>query len=153
MRPIPVEDYPSSPLTVIDPVTEPVTCGQWVKLDGAPTSSLTLSVGQRLPLDADTAPVTLVGAGPTTATRVALPQGSGYFVQVTGQHPQSKTAESLFWVSDLGVRYGIADDAEQPGKTAAALGMTTNPVPAPWAVISLFQAGPTLSKDDALVAH
>ncbi|BBY55972.1 type VII secretion protein EccB [Mycobacterium koreense] len=153
VRPIPVEDYPSSPLTVIDPVTEPVTCGQWVKLDGAPTSSLTLSVGQRLPLSADTAPVTLVGAGPTTATRVALPQGSGYFVQVTGQHPQSKTAESLFWVSDLGVRYGIADDAEQPGKNAAALGMTANPVPAPWAVVSLFQAGPTLSKDDALVAH
>ncbi len=152
-HPIAVEDYPHQPLTVIDPTTDPVTCGQWVKLDGAPTSRLTLLVGQRLPVASTTPPVSLVAAGPTTANHVVMPTGTGYFVQVTGQEPRSETKESLFWVSDLGVRYGVQDSPDQPGKAAAALGMTTEPIVAPWAVLTLFQPGPTLSQEDALVAH
>ena len=56
-EPVPVEDYPSNPLQVLDPTTDPVSCGQWVKLDGAPTSSLTLLAGQSLPVAADAKPV------------------------------------------------------------------------------------------------
>ncbi|MCV7314247.1 type VII secretion protein EccB [Mycolicibacillus parakoreensis] len=152
-HPLPVDDYPREPLSVIDPVTDPVTCGQWVKLDGAPTSRLSLLVGQRLPVDAATTPVSLVAAGATTADHVVMPPGAGYFVQVTGREPKSGTKESLFWVSDLGVRYGVQDSPDQPGKAAAALGMTTDPIAAPWAVVTLFQPGPTLSREDALVAH
>ena len=84
---------------------------------------------------------------------VVMPRGSGFFVQVTGQQPQSATKEQVFWVSDLGVRYGVEDTGGEPGKAAAALGMTAGPLPIPWAVLSLLQAGPALSKDDALVAH
>ena len=83
-HPIPVDNYPADPLKVLDPTTEPVSCGQWVKLDGAPTSSLTLLAGQSLPVAEDTKPVSLTAAGPTSAQRVVLPRGSGYFVQVTG---------------------------------------------------------------------
>jgi hypothetical protein len=72
---------------------------------------------------------------------------------VTGQQPQSVTKEQTFWVSDLGVRYGLEDSPNQPAKTAEALGMTADPLPIPWAVLSLLQPGPALSKDDALVAH
>jgi type VII secretion protein EccB len=152
---IPVENYPSSALKVLDPTTDPVTCGQWVKLDGAPTSSLSLLAGQSLPVAEDANPVTLTGAGPIAAQRVLLPKGSGYFVQVTGQQPESTTKESLFWVSDLGVRYGVDEGDKKTESTspAAALGMTAEPLPIPWSVVSLFAPGPTLSKADALVAH
>ena len=98
--------------------------------------------------------LSLLGAGATTAQRAILPRGSGYFVQVTGQQPDSTTKESVFWVSDLGVRYGM--EAQGQGETASpaeALGMTAEPLPIPWAVLSLFAPGPTLSKADALVAH
>jgi type VII secretion protein EccB len=153
--PVPVEDYPSNALQVLDPTTDPVSCGQWVKLDGAPTSSLTLLAGQSLPVAADAKPVTLAGAGPTSAQRALLPKGTGYFVQVTGQQPESATKESVFWISDLGVRYGM-EAAQTPGAAgspAEALGMSAEPLPIPWALLSLFAPGPTLSKDDALVAH
>ncbi|MBS4730602.1 type VII secretion protein EccB [Mycobacterium sp. SM1] len=151
--PIPVDDYPSSQLSVLDPGTDPVTCGQWVKLDGAPTSSLTLLTGPSLPVAHDANPIALRAAGPTTAQRVILPRGTGYFVQVTGQQPRSATKESLFWVSDLGVRYGIEAAPNEHGSPAEALGMTSQPLPIPWSVLSLFAPGPTLSKADALVAH
>jgi type VII secretion protein EccB len=151
--PISVDDYPANALHVQDPSTDPVTCGQWVKLDGAPTSSLTLLAGPSLPVARDVKQVTLSAAGPNSAQRVILPRGSGYFVQVTGQQPRSTTKESLFWVSDLGVRYGLEGGAHETTSTAEALGMTSQPLPIPWSVLSLFAPGPTLSKADALVAH
>ena len=152
-EPIPVDNYPDNSLQVLDPRTEPVSCGVWVKLDGAPTSSLTLLAGQSLPVADDATPVSLTAAGPTTAQRVLLPKGSGYFVQVTGQHPDSITRESLFWVSDLGVRYGMESESNEAATPAEALGMTAEPLPIPWSILSLFAPGPTLSKADALVAH
>lgn len=164
VHPIPVDNYPANALKVLDPVTDPVSCAQWVKNAGAPTSSLTLLAGQSLPVADNAQPVTLAGAGPTTAQRVILPKGTGFFVQITGQQPDSKTKESQFWVSDLGVRYGIeaaqtsTGGQNPPGANtgtnpAAALGMTHEPLPIPWSVLSLFAAGPTLSAADALVEH
>jgi hypothetical protein len=76
------------------------------------------------------------------ANRVALSPGRGYFVDSNG---------SLFWVSDTGVRYGIDTDADD--KTAAALGLTPPPLQIPWAVLTQFAAGSTLSRADALLAH
>lgn len=151
--PIPVDNYPAEPLKVLDPATDPVSCGQWVKLGGAPTSSLALLAGQSLPIADDAAPVSLIEGGKTTAQRVILPRGSGYFVQVTGQQPQSATKESMFWVSDLGMRYGIEAAEHQTMSPAEAVGMTAQPLLIPWSVLSLFAPGPTLSKADALVAH
>jgi type VII secretion protein EccB len=152
-HPIPVDTYPKSPLRIVDPTTHPVACGQWTKLANAPTSSMALLAGQSLPLSRDTAPVPLVSRTPMTAQRAVVPKGGGYFVQVTGQEPQSTTTESIFWLSDLGVRYGIEDGQNEPAKAAVALGMTDQPLPVPWSVLSLFAPGPTLSKADALVAH
>jgi type VII secretion protein EccB len=145
-----VDGYPANPLQVIDPATEPVTCGQWVKLGGAPTSSLTLLAGQSLPVAADAKLLTPPGAA---GAKVLLPKGTGFYVQVTGQQPTSTTKESQFWISDLGVRYGMEAEKNQPTTAAQALGMTADPLPIPWSVLSLFAAGPTLSKADALVAH
>lgn len=148
-----VTGYPDTGVKVVDSATDPVLCGQWSKIGGTPTSALVLLSGQSLPIADDASPVSLAQSGPTTAARVVMPKGSGFYVQVTGQQPQSATKEAQFWISDLGLRYGIEDAPNQPAKTAEALGMTRGPLPIPWAVASLMQAGPTLSKDDALVAH
>lgn len=152
-RQIPVDNYPTQALSILDPVNQPVTCGQWVKLAGAPTSSLTLLTGQSLPVSADSQPVDLVSPGPTTATRVVLPKGSGFFVQVTGQQRDATSKESEFWVSDLGVRYGLEQAPNETTDPATALGRKGDPLPVPWAVLSLLSPGPALSKTDALVAH
>lgn len=152
-RPIPVEDYPAAAVKVADPSSQPVTCGQWVKLASSPTSTLVLLLGESLPIAPQTRPVPLVPAGPITAARVVMPSGTGFFVQITGQQPRSETRESVYWVSDLGVRYGI-ESGLGSDNPAAALGMTTEkPLPMPWSILLLLSAGPTLSKADALVAH
>ena len=106
-----------------------------------------LRSGAALPVADGVSTVALVSAGTPggPANQVALPQGTGYFVDNAG---------SLFWLSDTGVRYGIDTGADADGAdTVAALGLTTTPLPIPSSVLSLFAAGPTLSRGDALLAH
>jgi hypothetical protein len=84
--------------------------------------------------------------------------GTGYFAQTVGQNSASPAAGSLFWISDTGVRYGIDNEAAQGGvtgnaKTAEALGLSQPATPIPWSILSLYAAGPTLSRADALLAH
>jgi len=155
--------YPDQQLTVVDAAQDPVTCAYWSKPVGATTSSVGLLSGSALPISDSTHTLELVGgAAPGTAARVALPPGTGYFTQtVGGSATGSATGPatgSLFWVSDTGVRYGIDTEADREataghGNTVEALGLTGTPVPIPWSVLSLFAAGPTLSRADALLAH
>ncbi len=134
--------YPADPVTLVGAANAPVTCAQWAKPDGANVSALTLLSGAALPIESSTHTVDLVGSG----TRVVLPPGSGYLVQAVGQEPGSPIAGSQFWISDTGVRYGIDTGVE-------ALGLTAPPLPIPWSVLSLYAAGPTLSRENALTAH
>ncbi|WP_297594540.1 type VII secretion protein EccB [Mycobacterium sp.] len=150
--------YPDQQVTLVDTAKSPVTCAYWGKPAGAASSSLNLLSGSALPMAESIRTVDLVGGGsPTTATRVAMAPGTGYFIQTVGGGPNSPGAGSLFWVSDTGVRYGIDNEAEHSaaghGKTVEALGLTGSPVPIPWSVLSLFANGPTLSRADALLAH
>ena len=139
--------YPSVPVTLVDAAGAPVTCARWAKPDGASVSALTLLSGAALPVESGTHTVDLVGSG----SKVVLPPGNGYLVQVVGQEPGSPTAGSQFWVSDTGVRYGI--DTAGNNKTVEALGLNAPPLPIPWSVLSLYAAGPTLSRENALTAH
>jgi len=94
----------------------------------------------------------LVGGG----ARVALVPGTGYFTQSVGGGTAAPATGSLFWVSDTGVRYGIdTESADSAGhtKTVEALGLSSPPLAIPWSMLSLFAAGPTLSRADALLAH
>jgi type VII secretion protein EccB len=127
--------YPAQRVTLVDASEDPVTCARWSKPEGATTSSLTLLSGSTMPLRDGLTTVTLVGS----PNRVALTPGTGYLVD---------SNSSLFWVSDTGVRYGIEDT-----KTAAVLGLTAEPLPIGWSMLSQFAAGPTLSRADALLAH
>jgi hypothetical protein len=75
-------------------------------------------------------------------------------VQTVGQDPASPPAGALFWLSDTGIRYGIeAPNQDEMAATVAALGLRGPATPAPWSVLTLFAAGPALSKDDALTAY
>jgi type VII secretion protein EccB len=134
-RGIDVDAYPAERVTLVDASDDPVTCAQWVKPEGATTSSLTLLSGAAVPLPEGLDTVALVGS----TNRVALSPGTGFLVDGNA---------ALFWLSDTGVRYGIEDS-----KTAAALGITAEPLPIPWSILSQFAAGPTLSRADALLAH
>lgn len=148
--------YPDLPVSLVDAASDPITCGRWSQQDGASTSSLTLLSGSALPVSDEVRTVDLVAAGADgTATRVALTSGVGYFAQTVGQGPTSPPAGSLFWIADTGVRYGIDDptSGSRSGKTVEALGLTPPALPIPWSVLSLFAPGPTLSRDDALLAH
>jgi type VII secretion protein EccB len=146
-----VAAYPTARVTLVDPAADPVTCAVWSKPEGAQTSSLTLWSGSTLPISDGLRTVDLVSSGGPDgpANRVALPPGTGYFVDSGG---------SLFWVSDLGVRYGIETGPDTGAdfddtKTVSALGLSSVPLPIPWSVLSQFAAGPTLSRSDALLAH
>lgn len=149
--------YPDQKVALVDAAKNPVTCAYWSKPVGAASSSLSLLSGSALPVPESIRTVDLVGASPTTATRVALAPGTGYFAQTVGGGAGSPGAGSLFWVSDTGVRYGIDNEAETSaaghGKTVEALGLNAPPVAIPWSVLSLFASGPTLSRADALLAH
>lgn len=150
--------YPDQPVGLVDTAKSPVACAYWSKPAGAASSSLNLLSGSALPMAESIRTVDLVGGGsPTTAARVALAPGTGYFTQTVGGGPNSPGAGSLFWVSDTGVRYGIDNEAEHSaaghGKTVEALGLTGSAIPIPWSVLSLFANGPTLSRADALLAH
>ena len=155
--------YPDQQIVVVDAAKNPVTCAYWSKPAGAATSSLSLLSGSVLPVPDGVRTVDLVGGGSqgngSTATRVALVPGTGYFTQTVGGGAAAPAAGSLFWVSDTGVRYGIDNEAENGpgaaghGKTVEALGLSAPAVPIPWSVLSLFATGPALSRADALLAH
>jgi len=151
--------YPEQRISLLDATHDPVTCAHWSKSAGASTNSLTLLAGSTLPIPDSVHTEDLVGAGAGgTASRVAMAPGTGYFAQTVGQNSASPAAGSLFWISDTGVRYGIDNEAAQSGvtgnaKTAEALGLSQPATPIPWSILSLYAAGPTLSRADALLAH
>ncbi|MGE2816779.1 type VII secretion protein EccB [Mycobacterium heidelbergense] len=152
--------YPDRQIALVDASKNPVTCAYWSKPAGAATSSLSLLSGSALPVPDGVRTLDLVGSGsPTTATRVALAPGTGYFAQTVGGGPTSPGTGALFWVSDTGVRYGIDNEADSAtgaaghGKTVEALGLNAPAIPIPWSMLSLFANGPTLSRADALLAH
>lgn len=66
--------------------------------------------------------------------------GSDYanFIVVTGNDPHAVTAESLWWISDSGVRSGVDNTHE----TRTALGLTSPPSPAPWVAVRLWRRAP-----------
>ncbi|MFT4124922.1 MAG: type VII secretion protein EccB [Gordonia sp. (in: high G+C Gram-positive bacteria)] len=147
---LPVDDFPAHLPRPLAVSSTPVVCSIWARADGDTRARPGLLVGQRLPLPEGARPVALTsadGAGPGLDGVYVRP-GSGEYVQTTGAEPDSSRAESLFYVSDSGVRFGIPDTA-----TGRMLGRGDRPRPAPWPVLALLPAGPTLSRGSALVAH
>ncbi|TLF55293.1 type VII secretion protein EccB [Nocardia cyriacigeorgica] len=152
--------YPTEPVRLIEPEVFGVTCYHWSRSGSEPNAATRILFGRQLPLTTEeqTRAVDLVTAPASrgsTADAAYLPRTTGRFVQVTGADPASPLRESLFWISDSGVRYGLAVElGEQTGRdpTLTSLALRA-PVPAPWSIVSLFAVGPALSQQDARTQH
>ena len=166
---IPVDDYPAGPPRLVGADTDPVLCTSWREPTGTHTAHLAIMTGQHLPAPAHATTVALPqsttpGFGAHTA--ITDPNG-GFYVQTTNQaaHPATGAGEPRYWITALGHRYGLHNPKTQAGGEKAApagtpthpaedaLGITGNPLPIPWAFLTLLAPGPTLSKTRALTTH
>ncbi|MFI5777169.1 type VII secretion protein EccB [Nocardia sp. NPDC051570] len=156
-----IAHFPTEIPKVITAEESPVACVSWSKsagtispqqpqADPSDRAVVSLLVGTGLPLADSAKPVDLVtatGSGDHVDSVYVRPT-TGEFVQTTGMDAGSVRRDSLFYVGDNGIRYGIPDL-----KTAQILGLGTSPHLAPWAIVSQLVPGPTLSPKDALVSY
>jgi type VII secretion protein EccB len=126
---------------------EAIVCARW---QISPTAANTaVMVGNSLPADGLN-PITLAqadGAGPSVDT-VSIPQGRSAYVGSIGIVGDGTNTGALYFINDSGVVFGLRDEA-----TAQQLGLTGEPVPAPWPVLARLPRGPELSKDAASIAR
>ncbi|WP_330232978.1 type VII secretion protein EccB [Nocardia sp. NBC_00508] len=160
-RALNVDTYPDTAPTIIQPKARPVSCLSWKPIPGvagntdvAVRAELAVIDGSDLPMSANAKAVPLAqadGKGDNVDS-VYFKPGSGAFVQTTGIEPDSRRKDSMFYVADTGVRFGIKDN-----EAAKALGMDkesgVTPEPAPWPIVGLLASGPTMGRDAAMVAH
>ena len=145
--------YPDGPLNVVDIKENPATCWWWEKTTGEERARVQVVSGPTIPVAAGDAKkvVSLVKADNSGGEADQVYFGPDYanFVDVTGNDPGAATAESLWWLSQYGVRFGVDNSRE----ARTALGLTSTPSPAPWVALRLLAPGPMLSRADALVRH
>jgi type VII secretion protein EccB len=147
--------YPSGRLQLVDKAAEPVTCMAWRKGAGEAQARVGVITSRRLPIPMgdEVRLVRLVNAGAQVADDVYVGADSANFVQITGVDPASPRGESLWLISDTGVRFGVVSTGQGEDQTLRTLGLKQKPSPAPWAVIHWLPAGPTLSRAAALIEH
>ncbi|BBZ72758.1 type VII secretion protein EccB [Mycobacterium paraseoulense] len=151
-----VDYYPTKRLNFIDTAANPTTCVSWEKGSTDPQARVVIYNGRGLPVYSylDDRIVHLVrddrNPGSVVANQVLVLPGAANFVTSTSGVITSDSRESLFWVSDNGVRFGIAANDD----TMRALGLdAASAVQAPWPLLRTFAAGPALSREAALVAR
>ncbi|WP_280269056.1 type VII secretion protein EccB [Nocardia wallacei] len=159
VRTLRVDQFPVQVPKLLVTDDNPVACVSWSKTPGTGTSAVegpseraavSILAGTRLPIGGSAKPVELVTADGTgdRVDTVYLPPGSGEFVQATGMESGSTRRDSLFYVADNGIRYGVPDLA-----TADVLGLGNKPRLAPWAIVGQLVPGPTLTPKEALTSH
>lgn len=149
--------YPRGLVQLLDKAAEPVTCVTWRKTNGEPQAQVSTISGRRLPIPVgdERRVVPFISAGVNTANQVFVSPGSANFVQVTGVQPDSVRGESLWFIGNNGVRFGVPSTGgggEDQSRQALGLKADT-PTPAPWSVIKWLPAGPALSKSAAMAQH
>ncbi|MDX1887499.1 type VII secretion protein EccB [Mycolicibacterium sp. 120270] len=151
---LPVDYYPDGRLKFVDTAANPTTCVGWEKASTDPQARVTVYSGRGLPVPSsmDQRIVSLVrddrDPASVVADRVLMLPGATNYVVSTSAVKDAHSRESLFWVSDNGVRFGIAaTDA-----TLNALGLNEGSAQqAPWPLLRTFAAGPALSQETALL--
>ncbi|OIN81819.1 type VII secretion protein EccB [Mycobacterium malmoense] len=153
---LPVDYYPSGRLNFVDSAANPTTCVGWEKASTDPQARVLIYNGRGLPVPSsmDSRIVHLVrddrDPASVVADQVLVLPGAANFVTSTSGVITSDSRESLFWVADNGVRFGVASD----DSTLRALGLDpATAVQAPWPLLRTFAAGPALSRQAALVAR
>jgi type VII secretion protein EccB len=145
--------YPDGPLNAVDLRDNPATCWWWEKTGGEERARVQVISGPTIPVQTSDSErvVSLVKADNSgrEADKVFFGPGYANWVGVTGNDPGSATSESLWWLSSSGVRFGVDNSRD----ARSALGLTSQPSPAPWVALRLLAPGPMLSRTDALVRH
>lgn len=140
---LPVGHFPAR----ADPSEDPVVCARWSWSVG--TKSV---VTETIAVDAvpDVASVRLAQAddGSTAIDGFAMSGGHSAYVRAVGVSGDGARTGTLFLVDDAGVVFGIRDE-----ETAQRLGLTGDPVPAPWPLLARLPRGPELSVEAASVAR
>lgn len=150
-----VGDYPQTAPAVLEGKDHPVGCLSWKPIPEAGENTgtragLAVVTGVSLPMPDKAKLVPLAqadGSGQNVDSAYMAP-GTGAYVQSTGIEPDSRRKDSIFYIADTGVRYGIKN-----ADAAKALGMPEKAEPAPWPIVGLLAPGPTLGREEALVAH
>lgn len=147
--------FPAVPPKVIDSELNAAACWHWDKVSGESRASTSIITGPSIPVaESQAAKVVELVSHPAEqqmqADRVFFGPGYANYVVSTGNSPSAASEESLWWVSESGVRFGIPRERE----TTEALGLkASTPSPGPWLALRLLAPGPTLSRADALVRH
>nr|CRL78408.1 type VII secretion protein EccB, Actinobacterial [Mycolicibacterium malmesburyense] len=130
-----------------EPADDPVVCAQWQWS----TSSKSV-VTETITVDAlrDLRPVRLSQADAAGAAvdGFAMSGGRSAYVRAAGVSGDGARNGTLFLVNDAGVVFGIRDQ-----EAAERLGLTEDPVPAPWPLLARLPRGPELSVEAASVAR
>ncbi|MFE7741403.1 type VII secretion protein EccB [Nocardia sp. NPDC057455] len=157
---LPVKEYPATAPALVQMKDRPTSCLSWKPIPAAENGggnhaelSVITGVGLPMPENARLVPLAQADGDGPNVDSVYFKPGSGAFVQGTGIEPDSQRKDSVFYVADTGVRYGIRD-----AEAVKALGMSTDsgvkqPELAPWPILGLLASGPSLSRQDAMVAH
>ncbi|MEV6431558.1 type VII secretion protein EccB [Nocardia sp. NPDC051463] len=155
-----VELYPHTAPTIIQARDQPVGCLSWKPIAAAADNKdgnraeLSVITGVALPIPekAKLVPLAQADGSGVNADSVYIKPGTGAFIQSTGIEIDSRRKDSQFYIADTGVRYGIKN-----ADAAKALGMDTEagvkPEPAPWPIVGLLASGPSLGREEAMVAH
>jgi type VII secretion protein EccB len=143
--------YPDSPPNVLDGQVFSSACWSWQKTVGESLAQTSIVAGPTIPVSDNAKAVDLVKADRSgwQADRVYFGEQYANYVTSTGNSPGSATQDSLWWVSESGVRFGVSQDRD----TLRALALSAEPRPAPWSVLRLLVPGPELSRPDALLRH
>jgi hypothetical protein len=134
-----VTTFPNHAPTSLVGDGDSTVCVTW----GTRRSDVAFLAGDRLPVPAGQAPVTLSqadGHGPALDA-VYLPPGRSAFVRANGQ-------VARYLITDTGVRFAIDDD-----DAARALGLPSVATPIPSPLLTALPCGPELGKANASVAR
>ncbi len=120
-----VDYYPTGRLNFVDTAANPTTCVGWEKGSTDPQARVAVYNGRGLPVPAsmDNRIVRLVrddrDPASVVANQVLVLPGAANFVTSTSGVITADSRESLFWVSDNGVRFGIAADDDDAARARA----------------------------------
>ncbi|HEY7051464.1 MAG TPA: type VII secretion protein EccB [Mycobacterium sp.] len=143
-------------LTFVDTTANPVTCVNWSKgsTDRPAVTTVLSGKGLPIPVGADSRLLQLIKDSrrppSVEADQVCISPSATNPVMSTSAAPAAASRESLWWISDQGVRYGISLDDD----SLRSLGITPGrPGQTPWPLVRVFAAGPALPRRDALTQH
>jgi type VII secretion protein EccB len=136
-----ISPLPNEPLKIVARPDEPTFCWSWERRAGDQAPKTTVLTGRHLPIS----PSAMSSGIKQIHGSATVYIDGGKFVSL--QSPDPRYGESLYYIDQQGVRYGLAD-----AEAVKALGLPS-PKNAPWEIVRLLVDGPVLSKDAALLEH